>query len=202
MKNFIQKGCALTLAAPYDVLSGAGAQVGALFGIAAFDALSGADVVLHREGVFDLGKVSAQSWAVGDTIYWDNSAKLATNVKGTANLRIGKAVAVAANPSATGRLVLADDADITRMVSGQATTVAAVDTIATGLSVLTGVVVTLDSDPSDDPEWVTSSIGDQAGAPAAGSFLLKSWKNTGGTDPTPAAATTFGKKVNWIAYGY
>ena len=24
---------------------------------------------------------------------------------------------------------------------------------------------------------------------------------TGGTDPTPAAASTFGKKVNWIAIG-
>jgi hypothetical protein len=49
---------------------------------------------------------------------------------------------------------------------------------------------------------VSASIGDQAGTPAAGSFLLKTWKNTGGTDPTPAAASTFSKKVNWIAYGY
>ncbi len=86
--------------------------------------------------------------------------------------------------------------------SGQATTVAASDTIVTGLSTLVSVVATLDSDPVDDPEWVSASIGDQAGAPAAGSFLLKTWKNTGGTDPTPAAATTFSKKVNWMAWGY
>lgn len=84
---------------------------------------------------------------------------------------------------------------------GQQTTVAASDTVVTGLSTVVCAVATLDSDPVDDPEWATASIGDQAGAPAAGSILIKTWKNTGGTDPTPAAATTFSKKVNWIAIG-
>lgn len=88
-----------------------------------------------------------------------------------------------------------------KIARGQATTVAAVDTIATGLTTVVAVVASLDSDPIDDPEWVTASIGDQAGAPVAGSFLLKTWKNTAGNDPTPVAATTFGKKVNWIAIG-
>ncbi|TGP50320.1 hypothetical protein EN873_24420 [bacterium M00.F.Ca.ET.230.01.1.1] len=88
-----------------------------------------------------------------------------------------------------------------RTARGQATTVAAVDTIATGLPLLTSVVATLDSDPTDDPFMVTASIGDQAGSPPAGSFYLKTWKNTGGTDPTPLAATTFGKTVNWEASG-
>ena len=31
-----------------------------------------------------------------------------------------------------------------------------------------------------------------------GSFLLKTWKNTSGSDPTPLAATSFGAKINWI----
>lgn len=88
-----------------------------------------------------------------------------------------------------------------RVAYGQATTVAASDTIVTGLTTLTMAIAVLDSDPVDDPEMATASIGDQAGTPAAGSFLLKTWKNTGGTDPTPAAATTFSKKVNWIAIG-
>lgn len=88
-----------------------------------------------------------------------------------------------------------------RIVWGQSTTVAASDTIVTGLGTLVAVIACLNDDPSDDPEWVSASIGDQVGAPAAGSFLLKTWKNTGGTDPTPAAATTFSKKVNWIAIG-
>lgn len=84
---------------------------------------------------------------------------------------------------------------------GQSTTVAASDTIVTGLGKLTAVVASFDDDIGDNPEWVTASIGDQAGTPAAGSFLLKTWQNTSGSDPTPTAATTFSKKVNWIAYG-
>ncbi len=201
MKNYIQKGKTLPLTAPYDVLSGKGFQIGSIFAVAAFDALSGAAVEGERFGVFDLAKVSAQAWAVGESIYWDNSAKLATNVKGTANLRIGSAVATAANPTSTGHVAL-EPAGPVRVVAGQATTIAAIDTIVTGLASLVAVVASLDSDPVDDPEWVTASIGDQAGTPAAGSFLLKTWKNTSGSDPTPTAATTFSKKVNWIAYGY
>lgn len=85
--------------------------------------------------------------------------------------------------------------------AGQHSTVAAVDTIITGLKTVAAVIVSMDDDPSDDPEWVSATIGDQAGSPAAGSFNLKSWKNTSGTDPTPVAATTFSKKVNWIAIG-
>jgi hypothetical protein len=88
-----------------------------------------------------------------------------------------------------------------RSARGQATTVTAVDTIVTGLATVTAVTASLDSDPSDDPFMVSASIGDQAGSPAAGSIYIKTWKNTGGTDPTPLAASTFAKKVNWHASG-
>lgn len=203
MKNWNKEGDIIKVAAPYDVLSGACAQVGGLFGVAIFDALSGADVQLMREGDFTLAKTSAQAWAIGDRIYWDNSNKVCTNVPGGGRLFIGYAMAVAANPTATGRVLLAvEGGGSMRFVAGQATTVTATDTIVAGLSTVLGVVASLDSDPSDDPEWVSATIGDQAGAPAAGSFILKTWKNTGGTDPTPAAATTFSKKVNWLAWGY
>jgi hypothetical protein len=84
---------------------------------------------------------------------------------------------------------------------GQATTVAASDTIVTGLGTLTAVVAQFDDDASLANFHVTASIGDQAGTPAAGSFLLKTWKATGSGDCTPIAATAFSKKVNWIAYG-
>lgn len=89
-----------------------------------------------------------------------------------------------------------------RTVAGQLTTVTATDTVVTGLTTVVSVVATLDDNPIDDPEWVSATIGDQAGTPAAGSVIIKTWKNTGGTDPTPAAATTFSKKVNWVAVGY
>jgi len=88
-----------------------------------------------------------------------------------------------------------------KFARGQATTVTAADTIATGLATVVAVVASLESDPVDDPFMVTAQIGDQAGSPVAGSIIIKTWKNTGGTDPTPAAATTFAKKVNWVAFG-
>jgi hypothetical protein len=88
-----------------------------------------------------------------------------------------------------------------KIVGGQHVTVAAADTVATGLANVVGVIVSLDSDPGDDPEWVSATVGDQAGAPVAGSIIIKTWKNTAGNDPTPLAATTFAKKVNWLAFG-
>jgi hypothetical protein len=81
---------------------------------------------------------------------------------------------------------------------GQATTASASDTIVTGLTKVTSCVANLDSAPTTDPEIATCSIGDQNGAPASGSILIQTWKTFGGT---PAAATTFSKKVNWIAVG-
>ena len=52
----------------------------------------------------------------------------------------------------------------------------------------------------DGAMHATASIGDQAGSPAAGSILIKTWKSTDG-DATLIAATTFSMKVNWIAFG-
>lgn len=129
-------------------------------------------------------------------------AALTPAVDGTSEA--GKVVVTDANNKVGG-------ADLTKLVSGsaaglkiargQATTVAAADTIATGLATVIAVVASLEADPIDDPFMVTAQVGDQSAAPVAGSIIIKTWKNTGGTDPTPAAATTFSKKVNWIAIG-
>jgi hypothetical protein len=97
----------------------------------------------------------------------------------------------------------------TKIVSGQATTVTASDTIQTGLRRVVAVVAAVE-EPLTDPdnpalrifEPVTASIGDQAGAPDAGSFLLKTWKNIDDSNQAAPLATTFGQKVNWIAFGY
>lgn len=112
------------------------------------------------------------------------------------------AALVVKNPDGTSLTIptLADTSAI-KIAAGQHTTAAASDTVATGLATVVAAVAVLDSDPGDDPMLVSCSIGDQAGTPAAGSILIKTWKNTGGTDPTPAAASTFSKKVNWIAIG-
>jgi predicted RecA/RadA family phage recombinase len=101
MKNFIQPAENITLAAPYNVLSGDGLLVGSVFGVASNDALSGADVEAVVTGVFSLTKVSAQAWTQGALIYWDNAAKNCTTVL-TGNKLIGVAAAAAVNPSSTG----------------------------------------------------------------------------------------------------
>ena len=105
MKNYIQEGDNVTLPAPYDVLSGGGALVGSLFGVAVDDALTGANVVLVREGVFTMPKTSAQAWTQGAKIYWDDTNKVCTTTA-TANTLVGVALAAAANPSATGEVLL------------------------------------------------------------------------------------------------
>lgn len=105
MKNFIHSGETVTVPAPYTVTSGGGVLVGTLFGVAAYNAASGDSVEIVTEGAFDLPKLSAQAWTFGAAIYWDDTNKWTTTVS-SGNTLIGKAIAVAANPSATGSVRL------------------------------------------------------------------------------------------------
>jgi predicted RecA/RadA family phage recombinase len=91
MKNYVQPGTTLTLAAPYAVTSGDGLLVGTIFGVAAGDAASGATVEAALTGVFDLTKVGSQAWTVGAKVYWDDTNKRCTTVA-TDNTLIGVAV--------------------------------------------------------------------------------------------------------------
>lgn len=100
MKNYVQKGENLTLPAPYAVTSGGGVKTGLIFGVAAGDAASGAEVDLVTQGVFDLPKVSTDNFAIGAAAHWDDAAKLVTSDDDSgANPKIGVTVAAAANPS-------------------------------------------------------------------------------------------------------
>jgi predicted RecA/RadA family phage recombinase len=107
MQNFVQAGDTITVAAPYDVTSGAGAKVGQIFGVATAAADDGDDVALKLTGVFDLPKVGSQAWTVGALVYWDNTHKYCTTTA-TSNLLIGCAVAAVGNGSTetTGRVRL------------------------------------------------------------------------------------------------
>lgn len=105
MKNYVQDGNVIALAAPHDVASGGGALVGKLFGVAQVSAAATATVALVTRGVFELSKTSAQAWTVGADIYWDDTNKVCTTAA-SGNTLIGKAVAAAANPSSTGTVRL------------------------------------------------------------------------------------------------
>ena len=88
MKTYVQPGNTITLPAPYAVAAGDGLLVGSIFGIAAGAAAA-------RVGVYELKKLGSQAWAVGERIYWDNTARQTTKVT-TSNTLIGVATEVVA----------------------------------------------------------------------------------------------------------
>lgn len=105
MKNFLQAGRTIAVPAPYAVSGGQLLKRGAIVGVAQHDAEVGAGVEVERVGVFDLAKVAAEAWSIGDALYWDDAARLVTTVD-TDNTLIGAAAGTAANPSAVGSVLL------------------------------------------------------------------------------------------------
>lgn len=74
-------------------------------------------------------------------------------------------------------------------------------TVATGLTTVVSVTVT----PQDDLDGtnlagVSATVGNQSGAPVAGSVIIKAWKITAADNGVLIAATG-AKNVNWIAIG-
>lgn len=106
MRSFIQKGESLQLTAPVGgVVGGAGVLIGtALFNVPQQTAAAGALYDGLVEGVIDHAK-AAVAIAAGDIAYWDNAAKLVTNVVGS-NLKIGVFVAAAIAGAPLGRVRL------------------------------------------------------------------------------------------------
>ncbi len=106
MKNFVQPGNGVTLAMPYDRTSGQGLLVGALFGVATVDALSGASAEVAMEGVYDLTKEPSLAISQGARVFWDNTNKRVTTTA-TSNVAIGHAIVAALAADATVRVRLA-----------------------------------------------------------------------------------------------
>ena len=112
-------------------------------------------------------------------------------------MSIATRLLTASIPTGTGRRDPQDQA----VAYGQHTTIDADDTIVTGLARVEQVVVQLESDPVLLCDRATGVIGNQAGSPVAGSIQIKTWQPTDVTLTTPIAATSFGKLVNWVAFG-
>jgi len=97
MKNYIQEGRMITVAAPAGgVTSGDGVVIGALFGVASKTAAAGEAVTIATTGVFDLPKLVSAVIAAGDKVSWDDAAKQ-VNVPGTGRYPIGTAIEAAGN---------------------------------------------------------------------------------------------------------
>jgi len=102
MKNSIQEGDKLALAAPYAVSSGGGALIGATFGVAVTDLANGEVGTFVLEGVFTHAKATGASTggAQGAKAYWIASTKN-ISAASSGNTLIGVFAATCADGDAT-----------------------------------------------------------------------------------------------------
>ena len=106
MENFVAEGEVVTLTAPTGgVVSGTAYLIGSLVVVALVTAAETVSFSALTRGVVTHAKVSAQAWTEGVKLYWDDTAKNFTTTAG-GNPLVGVAAAVAANPSATGKIRL------------------------------------------------------------------------------------------------
>ena len=104
MKNFIQPGDSVDMIAPAALASGDGVLIGALFGVAATAAASGARVAISTKGVFEMPKASADNITAGALLYWDDTAQVLTLDNDTGgNPKVGVAVQAAGAGASTVR---------------------------------------------------------------------------------------------------
>lgn len=103
MKTYAYSTDRLEITAPYTLASGAGCQVGSVFGVAVNAYASGAKAVIATVGAYVLAKDGSAPTDLAKA-YWDDAAKKATTTAG-ANLRIGVFRAAAA-PDATATVLL------------------------------------------------------------------------------------------------
>lgn len=126
-----QPGKVLTLTAPTGgVVAGTPYKIGSLFVIArttAAQTLPFSGVVV---GVHTLLKTSAQAWAEGDRLYWNAGTSLVSNLPAD-GMFIGFAVAAAANPSASGKVLLVSGAELAEGAQAAVADVATADSDAT-----------------------------------------------------------------------
>jgi|DEB0MinimDraft_3_1074331.scaffolds.fasta_scaffold00114_6 predicted RecA/RadA family phage recombinase len=119
----VQPGKILSITAGGAVASGSVQQVGSEFIGVALDAASASGVVypLATEGVFTINKKTSETWAIGDSLYWDSSASTAskTYVAGAADNFVGVATAVAAAAATSGNCKLREGASPLGALVGQ-----------------------------------------------------------------------------------
>lgn len=105
MKNYVQPGENVEVTLAADVSAGDFVVIGGLTGVAVTDGSSGDVITIARRGVFTLPKVSAQAWTQGAKIYWVSADSNFTTAA-SGNTLVGVAAEAAANPSATGVVLL------------------------------------------------------------------------------------------------
>jgi predicted RecA/RadA family phage recombinase len=104
-RNFIQPADVISLIAPAAVKSGGVVHVGALIGVAAFDAAAGEEVEVALTGAFELPKV-AGPLAQGALAFWDGSAVVAEEGEDDPLPLLGTVIVAAGASASTARIRL------------------------------------------------------------------------------------------------
>ncbi len=102
MKNFVQPGNTVTVTAPSGgVSSGDIVVVGGLIGVAAFDAVEGAEVEISTVGVYALPAAAADDIGVGDLLYYDAAGPSLTKTAGSGSKPLAGVAVSAAGAGVT-----------------------------------------------------------------------------------------------------
>lgn len=104
--NFFAPGHSVDIIAPSGgVTSGVPVVLGQMFGVAAANAVSGANAVIVTGGIWTIAKLSgaSTSFAVGANVHWDATNSQST-VSATSNTKLGVAVVAAANADTSVRV--------------------------------------------------------------------------------------------------
>ncbi len=88
----VQLGDVVNIVADADYNVGDPINFGLRIGVASTDVVSGGDVALQLEGVFQFTAVTGDTIALGDKIYLDNIGEIEATVTSTSNQIIGYAV--------------------------------------------------------------------------------------------------------------
>lgn len=88
----VQDGLTVDITADADYSGGDPIDFGTRVGIASTDVVSGEDVALQLEGVFEFTGVEANTFALGDKVYLDNVGGIEATTTATDNQIIGYAV--------------------------------------------------------------------------------------------------------------
>jgi predicted RecA/RadA family phage recombinase len=78
MNNFKKPADTVTLPAPYDVVSGAGALIGAVFGAAASNYKQGQSGEFRRTGQLGFTRATGTANTPGQKAYWDDTNRIVT----------------------------------------------------------------------------------------------------------------------------
>ncbi|QPC87138.1 DUF2190 family protein [Mesorhizobium sp. NBSH29] len=101
MKNFIQPGKVMPFVATANVVAGQCLAFGDIVGISANTTAIGETVQLNIGGVYEVDKVEAQAWTVGQKLYRVTASGLISSVA-TSATACGVAAEAASNPSTKG----------------------------------------------------------------------------------------------------